>query len=285
MIEKNDVWIERPVARQRRVRRKHPPQPNHRKGGLLETSPRVTCMLDAYATSLAQVMSVDQAMFDGTGTTIVTSGDRSGRTLVSQYNIADHTVLWTGPDSVDRIKLLESTSTSLTHGEFLAWATTAGAKSHGIGHDHVLDAGAPPPVVDPSLEYLSGTLPETIDRVRQLFSTASAAELGEADFELDALDPILTGWNAGQQLVALGGARPWEDRPGFHDIGVLVSPSHRKKGLGRQVVAGVAAGVLRKNGKPLYRCAIDNQGSERLAMGLGFRVACSIQAVDWPASA
>lgn len=242
-------------------------------------------VLDAYTNSLAHAMSVDPAMFDVVGTTIVTSPNRSGRPLVSQYNIANHTVLWTGPDSVDRIKVLESASTSLAHEEFLEWATGTGASSHGIGHDHVLDAAAPPPVVDPSLEYLNGTLPETIDRVRQLISTASAAELDAADFELDALDPILTGWNAGQQLVALGGARPWEDRPGFQDIGVLVSPSHRKKGLGRQVVAGVVAGVLRKNGKPLYRCAVDNQGSKRLAMGLGFRVACSIQVVEWPASA
>lgn len=241
-------------------------------------------MLNDYAASLAQAMSVDPAIFDAAGTTIVTSANRVGRPLVSQYNIADHSVLWTGEDSVYRVKSLESTSTSLTHDAFLTWATETGAKSHGIGHDHVLDTGAPPPVVAPSLDYLDGSLPETIDRVRQLFSTASGTDLDEADFDLNALDPVLTGWNAGQLLVALGGARPWKDRPGFHDIGVLVSPSHRRKGLGRQVVAGVVAGVLSQGGKPLYRCAINNQGSKQLALGLGFRVACSIQAVEWSAS-
>jgi GNAT superfamily N-acetyltransferase len=245
----------------------------------------VALMLDAYAASLAQAMSVDPAIFDAAGNTIVTSANRLGRPLVSQYNIAEHTVLWTGEDSVDHVKPPESTSASLTHDAFLTWATETGAKSHGIGHDHVLDTGAPPPMVAPSLDYLNGAIPETIDRVRQLFSTASATDLDEADFDLDALDPVLTGWSAGQLLVTLGGARPWEDRPGFHDIGVLVSPSHRKKGLGRHVVAGVVARVLRGGGKPLYRCAVDNLGSKQLALSLGLRAACSIQAVEWSASA
>jgi GNAT superfamily N-acetyltransferase len=204
--------------------------------------------------------------------------------LVSQYNIADHTVLWTGPDSVQRIEALENTSTSLTHGEFLEWATASGAKIHGTGHDHVLSEGSQPPAVHPSLEYLDGALPETIERARQLFSLASAEELDEADFDLEALDPVLTGWTEGGLLVALGGGRLWEERPGFHDIGVLVSPSHRREGLGRRVVAGAVAGILRAGGAPLYRCAVDNHGSKGIAMSLGFRVACSIQAVEWPAS-
>jgi GNAT superfamily N-acetyltransferase len=241
-------------------------------------------MHDAYANSLAQAMSLKPTAFDRAGTTIVASPNRAGRPLVSQYNIGDHTVLWTGPDSAHRVKVLESTSTPLTNAKFLDWAVEAGAKSHGVGHDHVLDAAAPLPTVDQSLEYLDGALPETIDRARQLFATASAKELDEADFELDALDPVLTGWTEAGLLVALGGARPWEYRPGFHDIGVLVSPLHRREGLGRRVVAGAIAGVMQSGGKPLYRCDVDNHGSKGIAMSLGFRVACSIQAVEWPNS-
>lgn len=99
----------------------------------------------------------------------------------------------------------------------------------------------------------------------------SQAEIDEAFVELDhwlvvgAIDPD-TG-----RLVGVSSVYPW-DGTMLADIGILVAPSHRGRGLAARLVRAAAAATLARGYEPQYRCQVSNTASRATGQRAGFHL-------------
>lgn len=232
----------------------------------------------AYRAAIAEVLDVDAGLFDRAGTSVLADPARAGSGLASHYRLGAHAVIWTEPALGDELAPLDGRPDPIGADEFRAWCETAGAHWVGNGYDHVLADRFVPPDRPGAVVVLDRSSPAAIELVADLLDECSEDDRDEAEFELDALDEVLVGWLEDDRLLALAGGRVWSARPGFRDIGVLVHPSHRRRGLGRAVVEQVTTEIVLGGHRPLYRCSAENPGSARLCRSIGFEVVCHIGA-------
>jgi GNAT superfamily N-acetyltransferase len=237
---------------------------------------------DAYRASIASVLGVDPAIFMLPGTSVHSSDERRGTRLASHYRVGEHSVVWCDPAVVESVLELDGRPAPLDIETLAAWAARHGATRVGAGYDHVLAPSFRAPDRPGAVTALDPSSAAAVDLVADLLDACSEDDRDEAEFELEALDPHLVGWLEHDRLLALAGARPWVARPGFLDIGVITHPAARRRGLGRAVVAEVAARVLIHGRLPLYRCNADNVASWRLCRSVGFEVAVEIEAYLFP---
>lgn len=238
--------------------------------------------VERYLATVAGVVGLDPSVHERPGTTVTSTENRRGERLVSHYYLGRHSVLWCDPDVVSALAELDGLERPMTFDEFRSWALGRGAERLGGGLDHVLPPGFRPPDRPGAIAALDPGSAATIDLVADLLDGCPPDDRDDADFDLGALDPYLVGWFDGDRLLAVAGARPWDDRPGYHDIGVLVHPAARRQGLGVQVVAAVATELLMHGEQPLYRCRDDNLGSVALCRRLGFQLAIELDAHRFP---
>ncbi len=235
-----------------------------------------------YRAAIAGVLGIDPTLFDTPGTTVRADPAREGLRLASRYAAGEHVVIWTEPALFDTVAVLDGRATAITDDEFAAWGASVGAEVLGRGYDHVLPDGFRAPDRPGAIVVLDPAAPAAIELVAELLDACSEDDRDEAEFELDALDEVLVGWLEGDRLLALAGGREWAARPGFRDMGVIVHPAARRRGLGRAVVEQAATEVLMRGHRPLYRCNEENTGSVRLCRSVGFEVACRVSAVRFP---
>ncbi len=235
-----------------------------------------------YRAGIASVLGVDPATFDVPGTSVRADPARDGLRLASRYLVGDHAIVWTEPALEAIAAELDGRSAPIGDDEFRAWGESVGAEWMGQGFDHVLADGFRAPDRPGAVVVLDPAAAAAIELVAELLDASSEDDRDEAEFELDALDEVLVGWLEDDRLLALGGGREWSARPGFRDIGVLVHPKARRRGLGRSVVEQVTTEILMRGHRPLYRCNAENVGSTRLCRSIGFEVACLVSAVQFP---
>lgn len=72
------------------------------------------------------------------------------------------------------------------------------------------------------------------------------------------------------RIVAAGSAYPYDEITSLADLGVVTLPSHRGRGLGRDVIHALARHAIERGFEPQYRCQIDNAPSVTLAARSGF---------------
>ena len=236
---------------------------------------------EAYRRAITDVLGLDPELFTTPGTTVATSEARRGTRLVSHYRVGDHSVVWCDPAIVDTARSLARPDRPIASAELALWAESTRGDRVGAGYDHVLPLGARLPSPAGAVAVLDPH--GAIDLVAELLAACSDDDRDESEFDLEELDPYLVGWIDGDRLLGLAGAREWSERPGFLDIGVIVHPAARHRGVGRAVVAEVAAQAQLNGYLPLYRCNAENEGSWRLCRGLGFEVAVEIEAYELPA--
>lgn len=74
-----------------------------------------------------------------------------------------------------------------------------------------------------------------------------------------------------EELVACGLVQPViEDRP-YRDLGMLVKPSRRKRGIGTYVIRHLKASCLEQGLRPICCCDVGNAASRRCLEAAGFR--------------
>lgn len=245
--------------------------------------------LDDYFSALAKdATAATGKVLDG-GTVIAPSPDRSGSGAATSYPTPSGTIIWCDPALVDTLTdvLGAETDRAIESADFVPLATSHGATLLGFGNNRILVGGVRHPSAG-----ATNVVARRLDRgdpgdktlLAELASVASEDDRDEAEFYLDDLDPFIVGVLEGDCLVAFGSGRVSDLDDRFDDIGVLTHPEHRRRGLGALAVGEfvrhrLAADPARRM---LYRCSIENVGSNGIAESLGFTLAHTIGAVRFP---
>lgn len=101
------------------------------------------------------------------------------------------------------------------------------------------------------------------------YQACTEEELEAAAISSEEPDAVIYGILAGEQLVAYAGQRYWEGV--IADIGVLIHPGYRGRGLGKAVVSALCAWCFENDIIPMYRVFSTNVPSCRTAEALGFK--------------
>ncbi|MEV8214980.1 GNAT family N-acetyltransferase [Leifsonia sp. NPDC077715] len=136
-------------------------------------------------------------------------------------------------------------------------------------------ADSDPVVLGPAAHYLAGEdIPSSrearvpsIDEVRRMTERIPPEEVEESG----VLDPDVDRfglWAAGT-LAALSSLSPWVG--GRTDVGLLVAPGFRGRGLGRRVAAMALNAATRRSGIARWRCREENAASVAIALGFGLQ--------------
>jgi GNAT superfamily N-acetyltransferase len=103
----------------------------------------------------------------------------------------------------------------------------------------------------------------------RLYAACTEEDLDLAAIDVAEPDRVIYGMFDGSQLVAYASHRYWEDV--IADMGVLIHPSYRGRGLGKAVVSALCEWCFENEVVPMYRVFSYNTHSCRLAQALGFK--------------
>lgn len=143
-----------------------------------------------------------------------------------------------------------------------AYASDVAARARGVGLLHYL-GGPPAGERDPRVRVLAAEDRPLLDALQK---AAGAAATEEA--EVDVEDPLAVGISEDGRLLAIASLLDEGDHA--VDVGVLVDPAKRRRGLGSAVVCEAAERAARSRRLIQYRCNRENEASARLARACGF---------------
>lgn len=208
--------------------------------------------------------------------------ERAGTDVVTIYRLGEHVLVWSDPARVDDCaRLLAGVPDTLDGGAVHDELALSGVDL-GTNHLHLLAGPGP---IDPGApdglerRELRREDPADVALVAELLAATPDDDADEAELDVDDLDPLLVGLIDGGVLVAEAGWRPFDLADRFADIGVLVRPSARGRGLAPVVVAAACAAAIRDGRAPLYRCDVTNPGSLATARRVGFVAVATVSAV------
>jgi hypothetical protein len=222
-------------------------------------------------------------------TAVCPDASRDGTRLATSYPTPSGTVVWVELALVDTVTRLldDHAHTAITTDRWLEIATDAGAEHTGSGNNWVLvgdlrrSRAAESGIEARSLDRDDA---DDVERLRRFAESVPSHDLDDVDFDLNNLDPFIVGLFDGDTMVAYSSGLPDDEMTEFDDIAVITRVDRRARGLGARVVAEF---VERRTAsdparRMLYRCNIDNMGSNGVANSLGFTLANTIGAVRLP---
>jgi len=136
------------------------------------------------------------------------------------------------------------------------------ARAHGIGLLHYR-VGAPSGDRDRRLRVLGA-----VDRPLLLALQKAAGTAASDEAEVDVEHPLAVGLAEGGRLLAI--VSLLNEGDDAVDVGVLVDPAERRRGLGVAVVCDIAERAATVDQLVQYRCNLENEASVRLARACGF---------------
>lgn len=136
------------------------------------------------------------------------------------------------------------------------------ARAQAVGLLHYR-AGAPSGDPDRRVRVLGAS-----DRPLLLALQEAAGAAASEEAEVDVEHPLAVGIVEGGRLLAIASLLTEGDDA--VDVGVLVDPAERRRGLGAAVVGDIAERAARVDQLVQYRCNLGNQASARLARACGF---------------
>ncbi len=112
--------------------------------------------------------------------------------------------------------------------------------------------------------------PEDHKAIQAFIDINSAEDIDDAEVYLDDPDEEIRMVYNGDQPVVYAAYRRYEKNMG--DVGILVHPDHRRKGLGIAAVIETTKACLDNNLIPFYRTSSDNTGSKSIAQNMGYEL-------------
>lgn len=143
-----------------------------------------------------------------------------------------------------------------------AYSADVAGRARGIGLLHYF-AGSPVSAPDPRVRLLGAADRPLLDELQK---AAGAAETEEA--EVDVADPVAVGIVERDRLLAV--ASLLDEGSDAADVGVLVDPTERRRGLGAAVVRDITERAAGSGRLVQYRCNLENEASAGLARACGF---------------
>ena len=219
------------------------------------------------------------------GTRLVGDAERDGTGSATCYPTPHASIVWCDPRVLDRLAPIES-SIALSAEEFVVAAGALGAVLVGYGRIRVLDGHLRRPDADLGdlvVRHVGAGDTPPISMLGDLIAACDDDDVEDADLDLDHLDPtstlLLTPHGT---IAAYASARPHDVMASFDDIAVLTHPEWRGRRLGALAVHEFIRRRRPEGRRWLYRCNVDNVGSNRVAESLGFTVVTTIGAVSFP---
>ncbi len=219
----------------------------------------------------------------GLGTSVVAFDDRTSSVAVA-YVLPGRTLIACSAALAQHLRPLDGLP-ALGESEWRDRAGELGGQGVDGGANHVLPDSAvlPDGSVGPdwTVRWLDPTVEGDGAVLARFLDASTADDLDEADIDPDAPDPaICVLIDSDGSVGAYASGRPFWAAPTVDDIGVLVAPDHRGRGLGAAVVAAFCRG--RRPVLPqLYRHADTNPASGGVARSLGFVEAHRVSAVTF----
>jgi GNAT superfamily N-acetyltransferase len=218
----------------------------------------------------------------GSGTTLVVDPERDGTGSATCYPTPHASIVWCDPSVLVRLASIESSRT-LSAQEFAAAAADLGAMLVGYGRNRVLDGDPRRPDADLGdlvVRHVGTGDAPPISMLDGLIAACDDDDVEEADLDLDHLDPTFTLLvTPDGTIAAYASGRPYDVEPSFDDIAVLTHPAWRGRRLGALAVHEFIRQRQAEGRRWLYRCNVDNVGSNRVAESLGFTLVTTIGAV------
>ncbi|MEO1061824.1 MAG: GNAT family N-acetyltransferase [Actinomycetota bacterium] len=239
---------------------------------------------DRFRRALAHELAVAPEAIDRPATVVVPEDDRAGSGLAVAYAIGQLTAIRCDPALAPALAPLSAPDRALSFEELEAWTGDRDWSVVDGNDNHVLPAGWAAPTLtvpqDGTLVDLDTSDATTQQLIADLVEATGDDDAEEAEVDLEDLDALAVALLDGDgAIAAFASARPWDVDETFDDIGVLVHPDRRRGGWGTAAVLALVARSLELDRHPLYRCNWTVTGSKRLAVGLGFEVACRLLAV------
>jgi predicted GNAT family acetyltransferase len=222
----------------------------------------------------------------GSGTTLVIDPERDGTGSATCYPTPHASIVWCDARVRERLASIES-SRAMSAEEFVAAATDLGAVLLGYARTRVLDSDPRRPVAESGdlvVRHVGTGDDPPMSMLIDLIAACDDDDLYKADLDLDHLDPAFTVLvTSDGTIAAYASARPQEFDPSFDDIAVLTHPAWRGRRLGALAVHEFIRHRHAEGRPVVYRCSVDNVGSNRVAESLGFTLVTTIGAVSFPA--
>lgn len=266
------------------------------------TGPTLRQAINAYR---AYVYHCAPERFEAPGTTSLVHERLAGTKRLYYAVVGEHIMLRPAPEWVPRIEALVSEAgadRALSLDELIGRLGAADVAVLGRYHTYYLDPVDFRPASAPA-GFVVRHLPRAAyDTLPTLFDACSEDDLDEAEILLDEPDPVIycgyvappvgTGPTNGP-IVAYASHRYWgvgedeedldarDDPSGLlADIGVLIHPDYRRRGLGKAVVSHLTRWCIEHDVIPMYRVDCENTGSFRVPHALGYRLGMQVVALQ-----
>jgi GNAT superfamily N-acetyltransferase len=216
----------------------------------------------------------ERDLFHHSGTHVILEEELSGSGKIILYSIDQAAVVRLAPELASELKLAKgqaNTSTTLSVSEI---QSRAGGKTQAKVTSTLLDTFLDPlnfngfPVED---EIISRRIDPENDQdiLKKFYGVCTAEDLDAAEIYNDDPDPVIFGLFSDGQMVAYASHRYWGEV--IADIGVLVHPQYRSRGLGKSVVSVLCEWCFQHEIVPMYRVFSDHHHSRQVARALGFK--------------
>jgi len=231
----------------------------------------------------ARRFETDTEQFDRDCTFIYEDDSLSGPDKAVLYQIGAMSILRVGADLLKQSGLMQDYPSAIKSMDVDALREAlSGRFSTAVDYtllDWFLDADRhiPQPIPEGFMaRQMDGEKDDAI--LRDFYGAISAGDLELAEIIIDKPDPIIFGlFDGAGKMAAYASHRYWEDL--LCDIGVLVHPDYRGKGLGRAAVSTLCDWCIENEKIPMYRVLENNTHSLAIAKVLGFQMIVRVDAL------
>lgn len=205
------------------------------------------------------------------GISVVAFDDRESDTPVA-YLLPTHALFACSPATAERLATIDGRpdagreAVDVVMAELGAMPLAGGVNCF-LPDETVVDASVPDGY---TVRWLDPKDADDIALLEGFIDESDPDDIDEAEIERDAPDPAICVLVADDgSIAAYASGRPFWAAAEVDDIGVLVAPAHRRRGLATAVVATF---VDRRRDilTQLYRHNDDNEGSQGVARAVGF---------------
>lgn len=210
-------------------------------------------------------------LFDTPGTTIFPRENLQGEGAIYHYGMKKHVILRMDPALIPALEQLVAQagpSTALAPDDLRTFFGDARFDIDDMYPHFYLDPAhfvSAPPREDVSFRRLEQA---EYDRLDTLFGKCSEHDLEEADIWLEEPDPVIFCGFQDDHMVAYASHRYLNDV--IAEVGVLIHPEFRGRGLGRSVVSALSQWCIDNDKLPQYQVDERHTHSRRIPESLGY---------------